>query len=74
MPLDPHGRNYRPIVKYQGNQIVCMDKHTFLGVTFDKDMNFVKHYEMITKIITSKIRVIQALSAATCGQPNKQLK
>ena len=52
MSLDPHGRNYRPIVKYQGNQIVCVDKHTFLGVMFDKDMNFVKHYEMITKIIT----------------------
>ena len=74
MSLDPHGRNYKPIVKYQGNPITCVDEHRFLGVILDKDMSFVKHWEMITKQVTSKTKTLRALSAAKWGPTQQTAK
>ena len=74
MSLDPHGRDYKPIVKYKGNTIACVDEHRFLGVIFDKDMSFVKHWEMVTKSVTNKTKVMRALSCADWGPTQQTAK
>ena len=44
MSLDPHERNYEPTVRYQGVAITVTDEHRLLGVIYDKNMNFFKHW------------------------------
>ena len=74
MSLDQYGRDYKPVVKYQGDPIECVDEHKFLGIIFDKDMRFVKHYEKITKSVTNNTKILRALSAENGDRLSEQPK
>ena len=74
MCLDPHGRDYKPTVRYQGETIAVVEEHKFLGVILDKDMNFIKHWEMVTKAVTGRMKTIKCLRSASWGPTQQTIK
>ena len=74
MSLDPHGRNYSPRIRFQGKFIEVVTEHRFLGIVFDKDMSFVKHWELVYKAVTNRIKAMGALRSAKWGPTQQTLK
>ncbi len=74
MSLDPHRRDYKPKVRYKGILIAVVEEHVSLGVILDKDMSFVKHWEMVMKAITGRIKTMKALRAASWGPTQMTMK
>jgi len=74
MCLDPHGRDYKPTVRYQGETLEVVEEHKFLGVIYDKDMNFIKHWEMVTKAVTGRMKTIKCLRSASWGPTQQTTK
>ena len=74
MTLDPHERNHQPIVRYQGVPITVVDEHRLLGVIYDKNVNFIKHWEMIMTAVMSRIKVLKVLRSAKWGPTQQTAK
>jgi hypothetical protein len=71
MSLDPLRRNYLPQVHYNGELLEVVEEHKLLGVYYDKDMTFRKHWELVTTSVIGRTKTITALRAATWG-PTQQ--
>ena len=74
MSLDPHMRNYQPKVHYKGKLIEVVEEHKLLGVFYDKDMTFRKHWELVTTSTINRTKTINALRAATWGPTQQTAK
>ena len=71
MSLDPLRRNYLPQVHYKGELIEVVEEHKLLGIYYDKNMTFRKHWELVTTSVINRTKTISALRAATWG-PTQQ--
>ena len=67
MCLDPYQREYEPIVRYKGKNIEVVEEHKLLGVIYDKNMSFIKHWEMVVNSVIKRTRTISALRSTTWG-------
>ena len=74
MCMDPHGRNYRPTIHYDGHVIEVIDTHTFLGVLFDKNMTFEDHWKKVTSTLKTKTKTMTALRSASWGPTRLTMK
>ena len=59
---------------YKGQAVEVVDQHTILGIIYDKDMTFIKHWEFITAAINKRINVMQTLRTAKWGPTQQTLK
>ena len=71
MCMDRHKRNYQPKVQYKGEAIQVVDEHKLLGVCYDKDMTFKKHWELVITSVISRTRALCMLRSASWG-PTQQ--
>jgi hypothetical protein len=74
MSMDPLGRDYKPRVNYRGQAVEVVDQHTILGIVYDKDMTFVKHWEFLTSAINGRINVMRTLCSAKWGPTQQTMK
>jgi len=72
MPLDLIKRNYEPTIHHNGKTVKIAKVHRFLGVYYDKDMNFREHWKIITASITNRIKTMMALKGVQWGPTIKQ--
>jgi len=74
MCLDPLGRDYTPIVHYDGKPIQVVDEHKFLGIYYDKHMTFEKHWEYVTTSLINRTKALSRLLGAKWGPTQQTAK
>ena len=74
MSMDPLGRDYKPRVNYRGQAVEVVDQHTILGIVYDKNMTFIKHWEFLTSAINGRINVMRTLCSAKWGPTQQTMK
>ncbi len=67
MCLDFNKRDYIPTVRLNGKPIEVVLKHRFLGVHYDKDMEFIAHFDFMVAILNQHIKAMAKLRASKWG-------
>ena len=67
MCIDKLERGYKPNVQFKGNTVNVVEEHRFLGIIYDKNFTFEKHYEFIFEALNKRIRTIACLKSARWG-------
>ncbi|GFS27990.1 retrovirus-related Pol polyprotein from type-1 retrotransposable element R1 [Elysia marginata] len=66
--------SWRPNVKLLDRRLKYSDSPTFLGVTFDRQLNFRKHVDKIKEKANKRLKVLRCLSGKSWGADKEDLR
>ena len=67
MLLDPWNKEYTPQIKFDGQLIKVVNVHKFLGILYNRKMDFEEHWKATIEAIANRTKSMLALSGASWG-------
>jgi hypothetical protein len=74
MSLDRLKRNYSPQVHFNDNALEVVDEHKFLGVHYDKNMTFEKHWKVVVTSVANRTKIMATLRGVKWGPTQQTMK